>query len=86
LPPIVLSFPKNNNANTPPQKVKVVNRIREREIALNIHTLQRVVSHNTILSRKLNRSANEQIDFTTFVFLFSCSFTDKILKSYAAIY
>lgn len=32
----------------------------ERETALNTHRLQRVVSHNTILS------ANEQIDFTSF--------------------
>ena len=47
----------------------------ERETALNTHRLQSVVSHNTILS------ANEQIDFTMFVFLFFCSFTDKILNS-----
>jgi len=52
-----------------------------RETALNTHRLQRVVSHNTILSRKLDRSANEQIDFVTLIFLFFCSFTDKILNS-----
>jgi len=47
-----------------------------RETALNTHRLQCVVSHNTILS------ANEQIDFVTLIFLFFCSFTDKILNSY----
>jgi len=47
----------------------------ERETALNTHRLQRVVSHNTILS------ANEQIDFVTLIFLFFCSFTDRILNS-----
>lgn len=47
----------------------------ERETALNTHRLQSVVSHNTILS------ANEQIDFTTLIILFFCSFTDKILNS-----
>ncbi len=48
---------------------------RERETALNTHRLQSVVSHNIILS------ANEQIDFTKYIFLFFCSFTDKILNS-----
>jgi len=57
----------------------------ERETALNTHRLQRVVSHNTILSRKLDRSANEQIDFVTLFVLFFCSFTDKILNSYMLI-
>ncbi len=33
------------------------------------------VFNNTILS------ANEPLDFTMFVFLFFCSFTDKILNS-----
>jgi hypothetical protein len=49
---------------------------KERETALNTHRLNGVVSHNTILS------ANEQRDFTSFIVLFFCSFTDKILNSY----
>lgn len=49
----------------------------ERETALNTHRLHSVVSHNIILS------ANEQLDFTTLIFFFFCSFTDKILNSYA---
>ena len=48
---------------------------KERETALNTHRLHGVVSHNTILS------ANEQRDFTSFIVLFFCSFTDKILNS-----
>jgi len=48
----------------------------ERETALNTHRLQSVVSHNTILS------ANEQLNFTAFIILFFCSFTDKILNRY----
>jgi hypothetical protein len=47
----------------------------ERETALNTHRLHSVVSHNIILS------ANEQLDFTTLIFFFFCSFTDKILNS-----
>jgi len=46
-----------------------------RKIGLNTHSLQGVVSHNTILS------ANEQLDCNTLIFLFFCSFTDKILNS-----
>jgi len=79
--PTGIPFRNTNTTTTPPQKIKLLNRIRESEAALNTHRLQRLVSHNTILSRKLDRSANEQIDFTTFLFLFFCSFTDKILKS-----
>ena len=41
--------------------------------------LSRLFRDNTILP------ANEQLDFTTLVFLFFCSFTYKILKSYVAI-
>jgi hypothetical protein len=37
---------------------------KDRETALNTHRLNCVVSHNTILS------ANEQLDFTTLIFLF----------------
>ena len=48
---------------------------KERETALNTHRLNGVVSHNTILS------ANEQRDFTSFIVLFFCSFTDKILNN-----
>jgi len=48
---------------------------REKGTALNTHSLHSVVSHNTILS------ANEQLEFTIFIILFFCSFTDKILNS-----
>jgi len=76
--PTGIPFRKTNTTTTPTQKVKLIDHLRERETALNTQRLQRVVSLNTILS------ANEQIDFITFVFLFFCSFTDKILKSYLA--
>ena len=48
----------------------------ERETALNNYKLQSVFLYNAILS------ANELQDFTTHVFLFFSSFTDKILNSY----
>jgi len=51
---------------------------KDRQTALNTHRLNGVVLHNTILS------ANEQRDFTSFIVLFFCSFTDKILNSYIA--
>jgi hypothetical protein len=62
---------------------------KERETALNTYRLHCVVSHlsrlfrdNTIFSVKgSDRSANEPQDFTSIIFLFFCSFTDKIFKS-----
>jgi len=48
---------------------------KERETTLNTHSLPGVVSHNIILS------ANEQLEFSTLIILFFCSFTDKILNS-----
>jgi len=57
----------------------------EIETALNTHRLHGVVSH---LSHKLRDniilSANEQLEFSTLIILFFCSFTDKILNSYIA--
>ena len=62
----------------------------ERETALNTYRLHCVVSHlsrlfrdNIILSVKgSNGSANEQHDFISLIFLFFCSFTDKIFNIY----
>jgi len=80
--PTGIPFRKSNTTTTPPQKVKLIDHLRERETALYTHRIQRVVSHNTILFRKLDKSANEQIDIITLIVLFFCSFTDKILHGY----
>ena len=53
----------------------------ERETALNTDRLKCVVSHLSLLFRDNTiLPANEQLDFITFVFLFFCSFTKKILN------
>ncbi len=83
----------SEKTNTQPKLLdKVRNEMREdifinmgRETALNnplangqnvVLHLSRLFRDNTILP------ANERIDFTKFIILFFCSFTDKILNSW----
>jgi len=79
--PTGIPFLRSYTTTIQPQKVRLLkNLLRERETALNTHRLQRVVSHNTILS------ANELIDFVSIIVLFFCSLTDKTMKSKATIF
>jgi hypothetical protein len=75
----LLSIPKITSEINYNGKINFNTQIRE--IALNTHRLKHVVSYNTILLPAADKSANEQLDLITLIFLFFCSFTDKILNS-----
>ena len=65
-------------------RIRKIKQEKQIVVDLKTHRLQRMVSHLSRLRDNNILSANEQIDFIMLVFLFFCSFTDKILNSYTS--